>query len=336
MQKDHFLHKKIHPYNPNSVKSVEDALVNLQTCSFQGRNLGNALEVLTKMTKTQNCLKVLTLAGAMIPAGMEEIINQGIELGVFNAIVTTGANLIHSIVNVFDPEPMHQGHFIGSEFVNDHELYTHRINRIYDTFLPESGYALAEDGLLEIIKSHFNPGEKIILTPSAFLKFLGEKLPGRSFISIAAQHNVPIYCGALSDSELGLNLVKYRKRKDYQIIIDELGDIPIFAENIKKHEKSGSIILGGGVPRNWAQQIFPFLDQMRLTEEDRVYDGYNFSVRFHTATQYDGGLSGCTISESISWGKYAVNAAHQSIWVDSTIGFPLVMTALFQRIKKKG
>lgn len=334
MKKEDYLKSRIKPFNPQKTKTVEDALVALQSCSFQGRNLGRALEVLTNMVKEPDCLKVLTLAGAMIPAGMEEIINQAIEHKIVDAIVSTGANLIHSIVNVYDPEQEHQGHFIGSENVNDSELFEHRINRIYDTFLPEDGYALAEKGLLEIISRNFERNKTYIQTPSIFLRFLGENLPGRSFITVAAKNNVPIFCGALSDSELGLNLVKYRKRNHLNIVIDELGDIPVFADLISTHKKSGSIILGGGVPRNWAQQIFPYLDQMKLSEDDRAFDGYNFSVRFHTAVQYDGGLSGCTISESISWGKYATNAKHQSVWVDSTIGFPLVMTALISRFPK--
>ncbi len=334
MRKEEYLQSKIKPFNPKSVNTVEEALVNLQSCSFQGRNLGRALEVLTNMVNTPNCFKVLTLAGAMIPAGMEEVINQAIEYKIIDAIVTTGANLIHSIVNVFDPDQAHQGHFIGSEKVNDPDLFKHRINRIYDTFLPEDNYAKAEKGLLKLIQKFYKPNEIYTQTPSEFLRILGENLPGRSFISLTAKYNVPIFCGALSDSELGLNLVKYRKRNNIQIIIDELGDIPIFADYISKYNQAGSIILGGGVPRNWAQQIFPYLDQMHQSNDARIYDGYNFSVRFHTAVQYDGGLSGCTISESISWGKYAVNAKHQSVWVDSTIGFPLVITALIQRINR--
>ena len=334
MRKEDYLHVKIQPYDPTKITTVEDALIALQSCSFQGRNLGNALEVLSKMVNAPNCLKVLTLSGALVPAGMEEIIIQGIEHGIYNVIVTTGANLIHSIVNVFDPQPERQGHYVGSEQVDDGDLFHHRINRIFDTFLPEDGYLYAEQELLKIIQNHHTPGTDYRYTSSEFLEFLGPRLPGRSFISVAAAHKVPIFCGALSDSELGLDLMKFRKRHDFRIIIDELGDVPKYAELIKSYKQCGSIILGGGVPRNWAQQVFPFLDQMRESADDRVYDGFSFSVRFHSATKHDGGLSGCTISESISWGKYAVDATHQSVWVDSTIGFPLVMTALIQRMQK--
>ena len=146
-----YLQKKIKPYDPTKVKTIEDALHELQGCSFQGRNLGQALEVMADMVKAPNCLKVLTLSGALIPAGMEKVLNMGIELGVFNAIVTTGANIIHSIVNCFDQDPAHQYHYQGHPQVQDEDLHKHRINRIYDTFLPEKGYIDAEDGLLKIL-----------------------------------------------------------------------------------------------------------------------------------------------------------------------------------------
>ncbi|MEJ2251044.1 MAG: deoxyhypusine synthase family protein, partial [Candidatus Lokiarchaeota archaeon] len=90
----------------------------------------------------------------------------------------------------------------------------------------------------------------------------------------------------------------------------------------------GTIIIGGGVPRNWAQQIFPLLDQLKEIKTM----GYNYSVRIHTATEYDGGLSGCTISESKSWGKYALDAKHVSVWCDATIALPILITALLEKL----
>lgn len=329
---NHLLKSKVQPFNPKKVKTVQDAFEALSKLSFQGRNLGNALDVLIQMVEEESCLKVLTLSGAMIPAGMEEIVCQLIEHHIIDVIVTTGANIIHSIVNSFDPSPEHQGHYIGSEGVDDTELYKHRINRIYDTFLPEEGYGYAEDGLLKIISENFSPSTKHVLTPSEFFEFLGEKLPGRGLLQVAYQNKTPIFCGATSDSELGLNLMRYQKRNDIFIILDELSDIEIFANLIRQHKRYGTIIIGGGVPRNWAQQVFPYLDQMDQNKDQNQYNGYHYSVRIHTATQYDGGLSGCTISESISWGKYAKNATHQSVWVDATIGFPLLVTALFQKL----
>ena len=116
------------------------------------------------------------------------------------------------------------------------------------------------------------------MTPSELFQSIGKKLSGRSFLAIAAKNNVPIFCGATSDSEFGMDLMKYRRRNGPKIILDEVKDIDKFGDIMIQHNKWGTIIIGGGVPRNWAQQIFPFLD---LIYNDVKYHGYNYSVRFH-------------------------------------------------------
>lgn len=337
----HFLQKKIAPFDPSQVVTVEDALVAMQGCSFQARNLGNALELLTDMVRDEGCLRVLTLAGAMIPAGMEEVICQLVEKKVIGAIVSTGANIIHSLLNVMDPSPERQAHFVGSTNVDDRELNKHQIDRVYDTFLRESSYWTVEDALLARLRAEIGTGRPVTMTPSEFVAWLVKPLEGRSFVKVATDHGVPVFCGAFSDSELGLDVIRFRKFNDIQLFIDDIGDIDKFAAKIMAYERSGTIILGGGVPRNWAQQVFPYIQNIIergkiKVDEGAKYNGYQYSVRFHSAVVHDGGLSGCTIAESISWGKYQHDARYVSVWGDSTVYFPLVATALLQRMARLG
>lgn len=108
--------------------------------------------------------------------------------------------------------------------------------------------------------------------------------------------------------------------------LDEIGDLFTFGELIKSQECRAAIIVGGGVPRNWAQQIFPLLDMT----EDKHFPGYDYGVRICTENPVYGGLSGCTMSESKPWGKYAVHASYAEVSCDATIASPLLPTALFQ------
>jgi deoxyhypusine synthase len=275
------------------------------------------------MVSSKKILKVLTLSGAMVPAGMGELICAMIENELIDVIVSTGANIIHDLVDVFSDV----GHYVGSPNVNDDELFQRRINRIYDVFLPEDNYKKAEDEILKIIKKIFKE-KKIEVMPSELLRILGENIGKRCLLSIAVKYKVPIFIPAFSDSELALNLIKYSVREGYSFKFDILGDVLKFASIIKEYEEYGTFIIGGGVPRNWAQQVFPLLDQI----ENMETLGYNYSVRIHTATEYDGGLSGCTISESKSWGKYSLDSKYVSIWCDATIALPILITALFQRL----
>lgn len=321
-----YLIKKIKPFDVKKVKTVEDMLVALKDCSFQGRNLARALDILYEMVTNENCLTVMGLSGAMVPAGMGDLICELIEHKLIDVLITTGANTIHDLVDVFG----NVGHFVGSPNVDDNELFNLRINRIYDTFLPEDNYKNAENHLLEIIHKLFKD-KKVFIKPSDLMKKVGEQIKNRCIVSVAAKNNIPIFVPAFTDSEFALNLIKYSVREGYNFQLDVLGDVLKFAEIIKSSKQYGTFLIGGGVPRNWSQQVFPLLDQIGGLEEKSL--GYNYSVRIFTATEYDGGLSGCTISESKSWGKYALDAKHISVWCDATIALPVLVTGLLQRLK---
>ncbi len=321
--KEKYLIKKISPFNVYKVKNIDDLLRNLKKCGFQGRNLGKALDILYKMVTDHKILTVLTLSGAMIPAGMGDIICALIENKLIDVIVSTGANTIHDLVDAVSDI----GHYIGSPNVDDNELFKARINRIYDTFLPEDNYKRAENVLLDIVHESFS-SKDINITPSDLMKKVGEKVNERCILSIAAKYNIPIFVPAFSDSEFALNLIKYSVREGYKFNLDIFGDVLIFANIIRKSDEFGTFIIGGGVPRNWAQQIFPLLDQIDNIESM----GYNYSVRITSAVEYDGGLSGCTISESKSWGKYSLESKYITVWCDATIALPILITGLFQRL----
>jgi deoxyhypusine synthase len=276
------------------------------------------------MVTDENILTVLTLSGAMVPAGMGEIICTLIDHKLIDVIISTGANIIHDLVD----SVANVGHYIGSSNVDDNELFNLRINRIYDTFLPEDNYKLAEERLFEIIKDSFDSKE-IEIIPSDFLHVVGKKINNRSILSTASTFNIPVFIPAFTDSEFALNLIKYSIREGYKFKFDIFGDVLKFAELIRNSKEYGTFIIGGGVPRNWAQQVFPLLDQIENIETM----GYNYSVRIHTAVEYDGGLSGCTVSESKSWGKYSLESKYVSIWCDATIALPILIVGLLERLK---
>jgi len=323
-RKEEYLIEKVSPFNVYKVKNVDDLLKSLKKCGFQGRNLGRALDILHKMVTDEDILTVLTLSGAIVPAGMGDLVCVLIEHHLIDAIITTGATISHDLVDVF----ANGGHYIGNSNVDDNELFKHRINRIYDVYLPEDNYIDTERKLLGIIRQTFSK-KTIHMIPSGFLEKIGNSIEERCILSLAAQNKVPIFVPAFSDSEFALDLIKYSIQEGFNFQFDILGDVRKFGEIIKKSKKTGTLIVGGGVPRNWAQQIFPLLDQLETIKNF----GYDYSVRIHTATEYDGGLSGCTISESKSWGKYSMTARSVSVWCDATIALPILITGVLQRLK---
>ncbi len=326
--KDDFLLKKVIPFNANNVRTIENLLENLRYCGFQGGNLGKALDVLEKMVTEDECLTVFALSGAMVPAGMGGLICSLIEHNLIDVLITTGANIAHDLVDAI----VNIGHYIGSANVDDNVLYKLKINRIYNIFLPEDNYITTEKKLLEILNEIYKD-KKIEGAPSDFLRQIGNKIEKKSILSLAAQNSIPIFVPAFSDSELALDLIKFTINEGYKINFDIIEEVKKFANLIKTRQKAGIFIVGGGVPRNWAQQIFPYLDDLERLRDSGLECGYKYSVRVHTATEYDGGLSGCTTSESKSWGKYALDSDYVSVWCDATIALPILVTGLLQRLK---
>ncbi|MFX0000579.1 MAG: deoxyhypusine synthase family protein [Candidatus Hermodarchaeota archaeon] len=324
-QKEDYLIKKVQPFDVKKIKNVDDILISLRNCGFQGRNLGLALDLLEKMVTNKDCLTVLTLSGALVPAGMGDLISVLMEYEFIDVLISTGANITHDLVDAAS----NIGHYLGSPNVDDNDLFKYRINRIYDIFLPEDNYEKADQELLGIIKSVFDQ-KKIHITPSEFLHKIGSKISANCILSMAAKKNIPVFIPAFSDSELALKLIKYEIYNDYDFQFDILADVRKFGNIVKNFKEYGTIIVGGGVPRNWAQQIFPMIDQF-----DKITNmGYNYSIRVHTAMEYDGGLSGSTFSEAKSWGKYSLESKHVSVWCDATIALPILITGLLQRLNK--
>ena len=282
------------------------------------------------MARDGGCRKVLTLAGALVPAGMGEVLMQLVESGAVDAIVSTGANVTHDFVN----SVVNQGHYLGSEVEDDDALRQERTNRIFDVYIPEDHYETGEEFLAELLRREGVREHRF--STAEFTRFLGERCPRRCLLSVAAEKDVPIFVPAISDSELGLCVAIYRRKEDADVSFDELRDIETYSELIRGSPRCGCIILGGGVPRNWAQQVFPFLDVLTRCEANRdPLHGFQYGVRISTDRVDFGGMSGCSFEESKSWGKYTPDARFESVVCDATIGLPLVATALLERLGRE-
>jgi len=313
--------KKIKHTDVRTDEILKNLIDDLAETGFNAKRLAIACKIYEKMVKTKNCVKFFSLAGAMIPVGMQKIVYDMIDLGFIDVLVTTGANLTHDVA-----ETLGHPHLQGDTAVinqTDEDLYSKRLNRIYDVFLPEENYKIVEKELLHRIKDIFFDKD-ILIAPSELLRKLGENLKERCILSIAAKNNIPIFVPAFSDSEFALDLIVYMIKEGYCFKFDILKDILTFGNMIKNSKNCGTLIIGGGVPRNWAQQIFPLLDQIEKLNKG----GYDYSVRIHTGTEYDGGLSGSTFSEAKSWGKYSLESKSVSIWCDATIALPILITGL--------
>ncbi|MCZ6601498.1 MAG: deoxyhypusine synthase family protein, partial [Planctomycetota bacterium] len=92
-----------------------------------------------------------------------------------------------------------------------------------------------------------------------------------------------------------------------------------------KSKEAGVVLIGGGVPKNYIQQIAPMQEVLGYKKYP-----YRYAIQITTDDPKWGGLSGCTFSESHSWGKYTADARTAVAYVDATIGLPLLVGAVLQ------
>ncbi|KKL89218.1 hypothetical protein LCGC14_1916850, partial [marine sediment metagenome] len=106
-----------------------------------------------------------------------------------------------------------------------------------------------------------------------------------------------------------------------QYNLDFVREILEQASILYNSKKSGIVELGGGVPKNTAQQTGPLLDQI-LRRDD---GGQDYIIQITDARPDTGGLSGATLQEGKTWGK--VQDAHHdmvTVYADATIAFPIL------------
>lgn len=280
--------------------------------AFGAGRLSEAVDVFTEMVKDREMTKFLGFAGAMVPAGMKQLIVKLIRDEWIDVVVTTGGNLVHDLVEAFGGR-----HYKGTCFADDTKLRADKINRIYDVFLPDSYFVLFEKKIHRI----FDEIKKRELSIRELLTEIGKRLKdSNSILKAAADCDVPIFCPALSDSIIGLQLWLYTQEK--KLKVDAFRDMHELIEICYAAKRAGGIFLGGGVPKNF------ILQAMLVTPKG----GYDCAVQITMDRAETGGLSGATLEEAISWGKIKARAKRVTVIGDATLIFPIIVAAVNERL----
>ena len=319
----HQFHGKDIPHiKLNPTMNIEDLVEVFANSGFNGRQLGEAAKLYAKMIE-EDATICLTVSGAMTPVGFGGIIKTLIERGFVDWIVTTGANVYHEDHFALGL-PVKQGSFD----VDDMKLYENEIVRIRDVYIKFEETLEAEDQTIQ--KMFENDFQDKSFTTAEFCNLLGKrskaiaKHPEKSFITTAYDYDVPVYISTIKDSSLALNLAVHRlENKKYDL--DFVREIIEQAAIVYDSKKSAILELGGGVPKNTAQQTGPLLDQI-LKRND---GGQEYIIQITDARPDTGGLSGATLQEGKSWGK--IQDSHEGIitvYADATIAFPAAFTSL--------
>lgn len=304
-----------------------------ENTAFNSRKLAIAANIYEEMIE-ENAKKFFGLAGAMIPAGMRQIIIDMIDKGWIDVLVTTGANLTHDLIEAFgyhhymdisESFSLSDFEFESDEDYNnrenkplsDSDLRDKGISRIYDVFIKNDAFINLEKNLWDIFD---DIGEKENISISNLIKEVGARLKDKnSIISKAYEKNVPIFCPALADSIFGLQAWMYGQTHRFRV--NALNDLNDITNICYESDKNGVFIVGGGVPKN-------FIFQTMLLKPD---GGFDYAIQVTMDRPETGGLSGATLEEAVSWGKIKDSGKAVVIYSDATIVLPLIYGALVDR-----
>jgi len=329
----------LEPLDLNRVHSIDDLVRAMSKTAFTGRQLGEAADVLEAMARDKDCFVVMTLAGAMTVAKQGLVVAELIDRGVVNAIVSTGALMAHGLV-----EATGRAHFRYNPEVPDTELYEQGYNRVYDTLEPETNLDDVERVVFHVLEQ-WDPNE--VLCSYKFNHSIGEHLAkhskDRGILKSAYEQGVPVFVPAFTDSELGLDVALTNRMREgagrHKLRFDPFEDLEHFASTLLRQKKLGILTIGGGVPRNWAQQFGPLIElRHRRMGENVPLKRYHYGVRICPEPVHWGGLSGSPYAEAISWGKFvppAEGGRFGEVFVDATVGLPLIVAAVLERLGKK-
>ena len=343
--KDRHLHNPIEdrliplePLDLSKVHSVDDLVRAMAKTAFTGRQLGEAADVLEAMARDEECFVVMTLAGAMTVAKQGLVVTELIDRGIVNAIVSTGALMAHGLV-----EATGRAHFRHNPEVSDEELYEQGYNRVYDTLEPEQNLDDVEEVMSAVLEGwDHNEIMCSYKLNHAIGEYLAKHVPDRGILKSAYEKGVPVFVPAFSDSEIGLDTALNNRLREstgrHKIRFDPFEDLEHFAATLLRQKKLGIFTIGGGVPRNWSQQFGPFCElRHRRLGENIALKRYHYGLRICPEPVYWGGLSGSPYSEAVSWGKFvppAEGGKFGEVFVDATVGLPLIVAAVLERLDK--
>jgi deoxyhypusine synthase len=313
--------------------------------AFSGRSLGEALDVTLAMVKDADCKVVLTLSGAMTIAKMGKVISKMIDTGMVQAIVSTGALMAHGL-----SEAVGLTHYRHDPRMSDEDLFDKGYNRVYDTLEMEENLNYVEEfsrKAMDALGHETELSSEIVCR--ALGKVLAEDPVGAGVLRSAYLKNVPVYVPAFTDSELGLDLATWSmKRAQSQGVKDPVEllkhvprynpflDLNSFASFAMGSKRLGIFTVGGGVPRNWAQEVGPYVDiSNHRLGLDLKTPRYNYAVRICPEPTHWGGLSGCTYSEGVSWGKFVPESEggrFAEVYADATTVWPLLIKGVLEEL----
>jgi len=291
-----------------------------KTGGFTAKKIADGLDILKEMIDDRDCLRFLSFPACICATGTRGVIVELLKRKYFDIVITTTGTLDHDLARLW------KNYFHGTFMADDIELHRKGINRLGNVFVPNESYGIIlEEKLQPFLEEIYK--EKTSWSTKELIWAIGEHLIDKqenreeSIIYWAWKNKIPIYVPGIMDGAVGSQLwLYYQEHRKFNI--DLLKDEQELADSVFSADKSGALMIGGGISKHhtiWWNQF---------------KDGLDYAVYITTAVEYDGSLSGAQTREAISWGKMKEKASHITIEGDATVLLPLMIPALIDQLSE--
>lgn len=276
--------------------------------------IARAAQIIKNIFTNSDYHVFLAMAGPMVPGGLREIVAELVKTERVHAIVTSGANVVHDVLEAIG------GHHVkGTLHADDRELAQQQLGRAGDVYVETAGFEKFEDTIRSILSKIPEEQRREGLSPSELIKIIGEHVKdAKSFVHQAFRKKIPIFCPGILDSMLGLHIALFSQL--HPLKLNGLKDMEILYDQVHDAKRIGAIILGGGLPKHFTLGA------------NILRGGLDSAIQITTAREEDGSLSGAKLQEGISWGKVKAEAKFETIIGDATVIFPLIIGAVLEDI----
>jgi deoxyhypusine synthase len=301
--------------------SVREMVGQMRGAGLQATQVGQAAEVIEEM-RAEKAKIILTFTTNLVTSGLREVFADLAKNKKVHAIITAIGSIEEDVMKTMTDFGQ------GSFDADDWELREKGMNRVGNIIIPNSAYVKLEKFLQPFFSQCFERQERMgrLLAPNEIIHALGVEMESNamtragcahSFVYWAAKNNIPIFCPAPTDGAFGLQLYFF-KQKQPEFGIDAAGDLKPLGQLVLDADKTGGIILGGGVAKHHA------------IGANILREGFDYAVYVSTGTPYDGSLSGARVNEAVSWGKVSPKAKIVHVEADASIVFPLLACGMLK------
>ncbi len=280
---------------------------------FTSQKLADATDIVEKMFKNKDCLRILSFPACIMATGTRGVIVDMVKNGYINLIITTCGTLDHDLSRTW------KAYYKGDFMMDDEKLRDHEISRLGNVLVPDECYGLIlEEKLAPMFEEIFK--DTLSLSTHEIIDQVGARLDNEdSLLYQCHKHNVPIFVPGITDGSFGCQLWMYYQMHR-KLRIDLFGDEQMLSEMTDEAKETGAIIIGGGISKHhviWWNQF---------------RGGLDYAIYLTTAQEFDGSLSGAQIREAVSWGKVKPDAKKMTVEGDATISLPIIMAAVEDRM----